>query len=53
MQIVCHNNDIILCSEPLTSDRRHISEVSLADFNKSTLLLKRFYSSHLELDRLH
>ena len=40
LQIACHKYDIILCSETLVSNRRHISEVSLPGFNNMTLLLR-------------
>ena len=40
LQIACHKYDIILCSETLVSNRRHISEISLPGFNNPTLLLR-------------
>ena len=38
LQISSQNYDIILCSETLVSNNRHVSEVLLPDFNKPTLL---------------
>ena len=39
LQIALRDYDIILCSETLVSNRRHISELLIPDFNKPTLLL--------------
>ena len=38
LQIACHKYDIILCSETLVSNRRHISEILLPGFNNPTLI---------------
>ena len=40
LQVASKEYDVILCSETLVSDRRHISELLIPGFNKPTLLLR-------------
>ena len=40
LQIASRDYDIILCSETMVTNRCHISELLIPDFNNPTLLLK-------------
>ena len=40
LQIICQKYDVILCSETLVFDLQQVSEISLPEFNKPTLLIR-------------